>query len=75
MSYRGDIGRLVGLRFAPLDRVRYFDAGALDLETGDRIVVETADGPREAEVAIAPSQVLHSDLRGDPEPLILAVGP
>lgn len=75
MSYRGDSARLVGLRFRPLDRVRYFDAGERELEVGDRVVVETSDGPREAEVAIAPSQVLHSDLRGEAEPLVLADDP
>ncbi len=63
--------RLVGLRFAPLDRLRYFDAGERDLAVGQRLVVETPEGPREAEVAIAPSQVVYSDLRGAPEPLVV----
>ena len=71
MNYRDSSARLVGLRFATLGRMRYFDAGERELEVGERIVVETADGPREAEVAIAPSQVLYSDLRGAPEPLVV----
>ena len=71
MDYRNSSTRLVGLRFAPLDRVLYFDAGERELEVGERIVVETAEGTREAEVAIAPSQVVYSDLRGAPEPLVV----
>ena len=71
MDYRNSSTRLVGLRFAPLDRVLYFDAGERELEVGERIVVETVEGLREAEVAIAPSQVVYSDLRGAPEPLVV----
>lgn len=67
--------RLVGLRFAPLARLRYFDAGERELEVGQRLVVETPEGPREAEVAIAPSQVVYSDLRGAPEPLVVLEDP
>ena len=71
MNYRSSRVRLVGLRFAPLGRVLYFDAGDRELEPGERIVVDTVEGPREAEVAVAPSQVVYSDLRGDPEPLLV----
>ena len=71
MDYRDSSARLVGLRFTPLDRIRYFDAGERDLEVGERIVVDTAEGLHDAEVAIAPSQVLYSDLRGAPEPLVV----
>lgn len=62
---------VVGLRFTSTGRVRYFDPGGRELEVGDRIVVETTDGRREAKVMIAPSQVLYSDLKGAPEPLIV----
>ena len=70
MSDESTTARLVGLRFAPLAKLRYFDAGERELEVGQRLVVETSDGPREAEVAVAPSQVVYSDLRGMPEPLV-----
>ncbi len=71
MDHQDSSARLVGLRFAPLGRIRYFDAGERDLAVGERIVVDTAEGLHDAEVAIAPSQVLYSDLRGAPEPLVV----
>ena len=55
---------MVGVKFRPMGRVRYFDPVDLELAVGDRVEVETPDGPREGEVAIAPDQVLFSDLRG-----------
>ena len=61
---------LVGVRFSSAGRVRYFDPADLDLAVGDRVLVETDDGPREGSVVIAPSQVLHSDLRGPLHPVL-----
>ncbi len=55
---------IVGVRFLPYGRVHYFDAAGLVLEVGDTVTVESDCGPREGTVAIAPGQVLHSDLRG-----------
>ena len=55
---------LAGVRFDPLGPVRYFDAGEIPLDTGDRVLVETDVGPREGSVVIRPDQVLFSDLRG-----------
>ncbi|MCY3545055.1 MAG: hypothetical protein OXH22_13605 [Chloroflexi bacterium] len=57
--------KLTGIQFKPSDKVLYFDAGELELVVGERVVVETWDGEREAVVAIAPDQALHSDLRGE----------
>jgi cell fate regulator YaaT (PSP1 superfamily) len=75
VSNRDGTATLVGLRFTRLGRVRYFDAGEHRLDVGERIVVETEEGRSEAEVAIAPSQVLYSDLKGAPEPLIVVDDP
>ena len=55
---------IVGVRFQPYGRVHYFDAGELVLSVGDAVSVETDNGDRRGTVAIAPGQVLHSDLRG-----------
>jgi cell fate regulator YaaT (PSP1 superfamily) len=55
---------LVGIRFKPLDRLQYFDAGDLDLSVGERVIVETDEGQHEGTVVIAADQVLYSDLRG-----------
>jgi hypothetical protein len=35
-----------------------------DLKAGDRVLIECDGGPREAVVAIAPVQVIYSELRG-----------
>ena len=61
---------IVGVRFRPAGLVRYFDPGDEDLTVGDRVLVESDDGPREAVVAIAPAQVLYSDLRGELAPVL-----
>ena len=47
---------IIGVRFKPNDRVHYFDSAGISLSAGDRVVVETEDGPREGRVAIAPGQ-------------------
>lgn len=57
--------KLTGVQFKPSDKVQFFNAGELKLVAGERVVVETWDGEREAVVAIAPDQVVHSDLRGE----------
>ena len=61
---------VVGVRFMPLEPVRFVAPGDDDVGPGDRVVVESEGGPREAVVVIAPFQVLYSDLR---EPLAGAV--
>ena len=66
----GTTVNIVGVRFMPAGRVRYFDPGEQDLDVDDRVVVETEGGPREAIVAIAPRQVLFSELRGPLEPVL-----
>lgn len=55
---------IVGVRFRPHGRVHYFDAAGVALSVGDAVLVETESGSRQGRVAIAPGQVLHSDLRG-----------
>ena len=55
---------VLGVRFKSAGRVHYFDPGDQDLAVGDRVVVETEEGPREGVVVIAPHQVFFSELRG-----------
>ena len=64
------MANIVGVRFTRDGRILYFDPADLDLAIGDRVILETDDGPREGWVAIAPSQVLHSDLRGPLNPVL-----
>ena len=61
---------LTGVKFTSYGRISYCDPNGVDLKVGDRVLVETDDGPKEGEVAIAPDQVIHSDLRGPMFPVL-----
>ena len=61
------MANIAGIRFKPSGPVHYFDPGSIDLGLGDRVLVETDDGPREGTVVIPPSQMIYSDLRGPME--------
>ena len=61
---------LGGVRFGRSGPVHYFDPGEFELSVGDRVLVETEDGQKEAGVVIAPHQVLYSDLRGPLDPIL-----
>ena len=56
------IANVVGVRLKPTGPVLFFDPGGVDVEVGDRVIVETVAGRDEGEVIIAPAQVLYSDL-------------
>lgn len=64
------MAELTGVRLTLYGKLRYFDANGISLSAGDRVLVETDDGEREGVVAIAPAQLLHSDLRGHLNPVI-----
>ena len=64
------MAELTGVRLTLYGKLQYFDANGISLSVGDRVLVETDDGEREGVVAIAPSQMLHSDLRGPLNPVI-----
>ena len=66
---------VIGVRFDRGGNVAYFDAAGIDLSPGDLVVVETDRGAREGRVVIAPSQIVHSDLRGDLDPVLKVVEP
>lgn len=55
---------MVGVRFRPSDKLQYFDSSGIDLKAGDRVLVQTPEGVREGVIAIAPGQVVFSELRG-----------
>ncbi len=61
---------LVGVRFRISDNVHYFDSVEFDLEVGERVIVDSEQGPREGFVVIGTRQVLFSELRG-PMPAVL----
>ena len=43
---------IIGVRFKPNDRVQYFDSAGIQLSAGDRVIVETEDGPQEGAVTV-----------------------
>ena len=61
---------LTGVQTGPSDKVQYFHSNGINLEVGDRVIVETPDGEQDGIVAIAPGQVLRSDLRGPLNPIL-----
>ena len=67
------MANIVGVRFKRGGRVHYCDPANLDLSVGDRVIVETEEGPREGQVVIAPGQVLGSELRGPMDPVLRSV--
>ena len=62
--------RLVGVRLRRNGLVRYFDAREMALSTGDRVMVDTPEGPQLGWVVISPDQVFHSDLRRTLRPVL-----
>ena len=55
---------MIGVRFPSESRVRYLDAGDLDVVLLDRVLVETERGEETALVVIGPEQVVYSEARG-----------
>ena len=62
--------RLVGVRLQRNGLVRYFDARQMALRPGDRVMVDTAEGPQLGWVVIGPDQVFHSDVRRTLRPVL-----
>ena len=66
---RSDRPNIVGVRFTPSGKVRFFAAGDVALSVGDAVEVESELGPLEGVVVIAPGQTRHADLRGPLTPI------
>lgn len=70
MSMSSSMSNMVGVRFRPSDKMQYFDSSGIELEAGDRVLVQTPEGVREGVIAIAPGHVVFSDLRGPMDAVI-----
>jgi len=66
---------IVGVRFLPTGKVHYFDPGELALEVGDRVEVQEDSGTRRGSVAIAPGQVLYSEVKSPLPPVVRKLAP
>lgn len=53
---------IVGVRFADLGKLYYYDPGPLELETGDCVLVETARGLEFGEIVLGPREVEDTEL-------------
>ncbi|MDD5701623.1 MAG: stage 0 sporulation family protein [Dehalococcoidales bacterium] len=61
---------IVGIRFKRAGKVYYFDPAGVDLTAYDHVVVQTARGIEMGQVAIAPKQVLESELTAELKPIV-----
>lgn len=66
---------LTGVKFSPYGKLSYCDSNGVDVRVGDRVIVDTDDGPKEGIISIAPDQVIHSDLRGPMFPVLRKLPP
>ena len=67
------MANIVGVRLTPHGRVHFFDPANMDLALGERVLVDTDEGPKEGKVVITPRQVLYSELKGHQQPVLQRV--
>jgi cell fate regulator YaaT (PSP1 superfamily) len=60
----------VGVRFKEAGKVYYFDAGDIELDPGNYVVVETSHGLEIGRVVIAPGQVIASEIKESLKPIM-----
>lgn len=54
--------RVVGVRFKKAGKIYYFNPGEIELNTGDKVIVETARGLEYGEVVVGPKDVKEEDI-------------
>lgn len=69
------MAEIVGIRFKRACKIYYFDPAGIDLEVNDYVVVNTARGLELGQVAIAPKQVLASEVTEPLKPVIRKAEP
>jgi len=62
----------VGVRFKEAGKVYYFDAGELDLDVGNYVVVETSHGHEIGRIVISAEQVIASEIKDSLKPILRA---
>jgi len=65
----------VGVRFKEAGKVYYFDAGELDLDVGNYVVVETSHGIEIGRVVISAEQVIASEIKESLKPILRVASP
>ena len=69
------MAEIVGVRFKRAGKVYYFAPAGIGLEINDQVVVETARGQEMGQVAIAPKQVLASEIQEPLKPVVRKASP
>ena len=64
------MANIVGVRLKAAGKIFYFDAGDLELQVSNYVVVETSHGLAVGRVVIAPDQVLANELKDDVKPAL-----
>jgi cell fate regulator YaaT (PSP1 superfamily) len=70
MSDDGNNRRVVGVRFQQAGRIHYHDPEEMEVALGDCVVIQTKHGPKIGKVAIAPDQVISSEIDKALPPLL-----
>jgi cell fate regulator YaaT (PSP1 superfamily) len=65
----------VGVRFKEAGKIYYFDAGSLELDTANYVVVETSHGLEIGRVVVAPGQVIASEIKETLKPILRQAEP
>jgi cell fate regulator YaaT (PSP1 superfamily) len=60
----------VGVRFREAGKIYYFDAGDIELDPGNYVVVDTSHGQEVGRVVVAPGQVVASEIKESLKPII-----
>ncbi|MCH7838016.1 MAG: stage 0 sporulation family protein [Chloroflexi bacterium] len=65
----------VGIRFKEAGKIYYFDAGSMELDVGNYVVVETSHGQEIGRVVISPEQVIVTEIKESLKPIIRQANP
>jgi cell fate regulator YaaT (PSP1 superfamily) len=69
------MAKITGIRFKRAGKIYYFDAGDIELETGDNVVVKTSRGTELGNVVIAPGQVIANEFEESLSPVLRKAEP
>ncbi|MBE0480198.1 MAG: stage 0 sporulation family protein [Dehalococcoidia bacterium] len=69
------MARVAGIRFKKAGQVYLFDAGEIELQTGDNVIVETARGTAIGDVVIPPAEREQSESDGPLKPVLRLAQP
>ena len=69
------MANIVGVRFKKAGKVYYFEAGDLELDVNDTVVVKTSRGTELGQVVIAPGQVDNNETEENLSPVLRKAEP